>query len=177
MKNKSGQVNNSGIHFDEVNTKTYFPGVFEIIDITYNLLDSRVKSIDNNREAGITTPTNDDKSILGILVSLLLILGHTTELLLKFKLQSDGHQIPKTHDLYVLFNMLNADSKKHIESEYKRQKNRKHPSDTKWLRVDSLLKSNPEYHTDWKYVVESNSELNAPFLCLKLAAESIYKTL
>ena len=178
MKSKSGQANDPGVHFDEVKTKAFFPGAFEIIDIARASLELRVKSIANNRAAGIPVPTNDDLSIFGILGSFLFLLGHTTELLLKFKLQLDGREIPRKHDLYVLFNRLNENSKKDIASRYKMLKDRQHPSDTQWTSVDSLLKSHPEYHTDWRYVVESNDgTLNAAYPFLRLAAQSIYDTL
>ena len=175
MKSQSSQVTNSNIHFDEVTTKAFFPGAFELIDITHHLIQSRAKSIANNQKLGITT--NDERSILGILGSSQFLLGHTTEILLKFKLQLDGHAIPKIHDLHALFNMLSQDSRKHIESEYQRLKNTYHPADTEWPSVDSLFNLHREYHTDWKYVVEENSNLDAPFPFLRLAAKSIYKTL
>lgn len=178
MKSKSCQANNFDIHFDEVKTKAFFPGAFEVIDIAQALFELRVKAIGNNQKAGISVPTNDDWSIFGIIGSFLTLMGHTTELLLKFKLQLDGHKIPRKHNLYVLFNRLNENSKKDIESRYKLLKNRQHPADTQWTSVDSLFQSHPEYYTDWRYVVESNSdELNAPIPFLRLAAQSIYDTL
>ena len=178
MKSKSSQVTNSNIHFNEVRTRNFFPGAFEIIDIADRLLENRLKSIENNRNAGIKGPTNDDWSIFGILSSRLILLGHTTELLLKFKLQLDGREIPPKHNLSVLFGRLSENSKKAIESVYKTLKNIKRPSDPQWPTVDALFKSHPEYHVDWRYVVESNKDkLDAPLPFLKLAAESIHNTL
>ena len=118
------------------------------------------------------------QSLLGIIGSFLILLGHTTELLLKFKIQLDGSEIQRTHNLCTLFNKLSDNSKKQIESEYKRLKDRKHPSDTKWNSVETLFKSHPKYHVDWRYVVQTNTgKLNAPFAFLRLAAESIMNTL
>ena len=64
MKSKSRQANDSSIHFDEVNTRAFFPGAFEIIGIIHALLESRTKLIEENQKAGITIPTNDERSIL-----------------------------------------------------------------------------------------------------------------
>ena len=41
----SGEINDSGIHFDEITTRGFFPGALEIIDSAIALLESRVKSI------------------------------------------------------------------------------------------------------------------------------------
>ena len=81
----SGQTNDSGIHFDEITTKNFFPGAFEIIDSAIALLDSRATSIGEKQKANTMIPINDQRSLLGILGSFLILLGHTTELLLKFK--------------------------------------------------------------------------------------------
>ena len=172
----SSQTNDSGIHFDEQTIRSFCFGAFEIIDSAITLLDTRAQSVAEKQEANTMVPINDHLSLLGILGSFLILLGHTTELLLKFNLQLDGCEIPKKHDLYTLFNKLSDNSKKRIESGYKRLKDRKHPLETQWTSVDTLFKSHPEYHVDWRYVVETNAgTLNAPFAFLRLAAESLYR--
>ena len=168
----------TGIHFDEITTRAFFLGAFEIIDSAFALLNSRVNSIAEKQKTNTMIPINDQRSILGILSSSLILLGHTTELLLKFKLQLDGRKIQQIHNLHTLFNKLSDNSKKRIESEYKRLKDRKHPSDTKWTTVDTLFKSHPEYHVDWRYVAETNTgKLDAAYPFLRIAAESIHNTL
>ena len=123
-------------------------------------------------------PINDQRSILGILSSSLILLGHTTELLLKLKLQLDGREIQSIHNLHTLFNDLSENSKHQIVAEYKRLKDRKHPSDAKWTHIDTLFKTHPKYHVDWRYVVQTNTgKLNAPYPFLRIAAESIHNTL
>ena len=173
----SSEINDSGIHFDEITTRNFFPGTFEIIDSAIALLESRVNSIAEKQKTNTMIPINDQRSLLGILGSFLFLLGHTTELLLKFKLQLEGREIQPIHNLHTLFNDLSEDSKHQIEAEYKHLKDRKHPSDTK-TSVDTLFKSHPKYHVDWRYVVQTNTgKLNAPFPFLRIAAESIMNTL
>ena len=133
----SGEINDSGIHFDEITTRGFFPGALEIIDSAIALLESRVKSIAEKQKTNTMIPINDQNSLLGILSSSQILMGHTTELLLKFKLQLDGHEIQRIHNLHTLFNDLSEDSKHQIEAEYKRLKDRKRPSDTKWTSVVS----------------------------------------
>ena len=65
----------SSIHFDEQTTRAFFPGAFEIIDYTNNWIQSYAEPIANNQKLGITT--NAEWSILGILGSHLILLGHT----------------------------------------------------------------------------------------------------
>ena len=91
----SGQRNDSGIRFDEITTQNFFPGAFEIIDSAIALLESRANSIAEKQETNAMIPRNDHRSLLGILGSFLIILGHTTELLLKFNLQLEGCEIEK----------------------------------------------------------------------------------
>ena len=163
------QQNDSGIHFDEITARGFFPGAFEIIDSAFALLEPRAKSVAEKQKANTMIPINDHRSLLGILSSSLILLGHTTELLLKFKLQLDGREIQPIHNLHRLFNGLSEDSKHLIEAVYKHLKDQKRPSDTKWTTVDTLFKSHPKYHVDWRYVVQTNTgKLNALYCHRKL---------
>ena len=71
----------TGIHFDETNTINFFPGAFEIIDSAFALLNSRLNSIAEKQKTNTMIPINDQRSILGILSSSLILLGHTTGVL------------------------------------------------------------------------------------------------
>ena len=171
----AGQRNDSGIRFNKITTQNFFHGAFEIIDSAIALFGSRANLINEQQKTNTMISRNDHKSLIGIAGSFLILLGHTTELLLKFNLQLEGCEIQKTHNLYILFNKLSDNSKKRIESEYKHLKKIKHPSDTQWNSVETLFKSHPEYHVDWRYFVQTNTgKLDAPFPFLRLAAESLY---
>ena len=72
MKRKrkvSGRTNDSSIRFDEITTRCFFPGAFEIIDSAIALFESRVNSIDEKQKTNAMIPINDQKSLLGILGS------------------------------------------------------------------------------------------------------------
>ena len=53
--------------------------------------------------------------------------------------ESERKQQERIHNLHTLFNDLSEDSKHQIEAEYKRLKDRKHPSDTKWTSAVSIV--------------------------------------
>ena len=175
QKNKR-QPKRPDIDLNERTIKDFCPGAFEIIDSSISLFEARGISIGEKQQSNTMLPLNDVKSLLGIMGSFLILLGHTTELLLKLKIQLDGRKIHTIHNLHTLFNDLNEDSKHQIEAEYRRLKDRKFPRDTTWISVDLLFTSHPEYHVTWRYVAEKTGKLDTAYPFLRIAAESIYNT-
>ena len=156
-------VDNNDIHFDEDLTKIYLLVVFETIDSIYGSFEAKVKLFDMNQKAGIKAPTKDDAKIcLGALISCSILVGHTTELLLKLKLQLEGKEIPKTHNLSTLFRGLSENLRTDIEDKYKDLKDENQPWGIEGATVDSLFESDPEPHFDWRYLTEDRIDRSSP---------------
>ena len=113
----------------------------------------------------------------GNTVSSTMIVAQCAELLLKYKIQQEGKNIEKTHNLYNLFNTLKDESKTEIQRIFE--------GDTStndlpkgWDSVESIFQKAQNAFIHWRYVVSSTegkeSILPGP---LYTAALSVYKSL
>lgn len=118
-----------------------------------------------------------DMRAFGTGVAAIIMSAHCAELLLKYKIEQEGHVINwKTHDLYDLYKALNADSKVAIEKEYNKQLSTQTPLNG-WESAESVFQRARNACMDWRYAVESNDIPLTYFQPLYIAAVSVYKTI
>ena len=154
------------IEFDLDQAKAFFPGAFDILKVTRDLLQMRVD-------------TQNIPYVLGTVACHAIILGHTIELLLKTRIQAEGGEIEPTHNLYTLFISLEkGELLTRLEELYKVLESVKiWDAEKRYGSIQSLLKSHSEIHVDWRYVMENKGQQDFPIECLSLAAEWIYNIL
>ena len=74
-----------------------------------------------------TPPTHSKidsaKRSLGMMASITILSAQCSEILLNYKIESEGNRYIKTHDLYRLYNILSEESKSDIELEFTRLSN------------------------------------------------------
>lgn len=120
----------------------------------------------------------DPKSLYpGTMIAATIISAQCAELLLKYKIEREGHCIGNTHDLYDLYKTLAEESKKAIEKEFAEQTSKIAPPDG-WNTAESVFRKARNALVDWRYSVESTME--PPLLyfhALYTAAASVYKTI
>jgi HEPN domain-containing protein len=120
----------------------------------------------------------DPKSLYpGTMIAATIISAQCAELLLKYKIEREGHCIGNTHDLYDLYKTLAEESKKAIEKEFAEQTSKIAPPDG-WNTAESVFRKARNALVDWRYSVESTTE--PPLLyfhALYTAAASVYKTI
>ena len=113
----------------------------------------------------------------GTWVAAIIISAHCAELLLKYKIEQEGHIINRnTHDLYYLYKTLNADSKAAIQKEFDKQLLTETPPNG-WDSVESVFQKTRNACKDWRYAVE-HKDIPLTYLHpLYIAAVSVYKTI
>ena len=120
----------------------------------------------------------DPKSLYpGTMIAATIISAQSAELLLKYKIEQEGHRIGNTHDLYDLYKILKKESKRAIEKEFAEQTLKITPPDG-WDTAESVFRKARNALVDWRYSVESTTV--APLLyfhALYTAAASVYKTI
>ena len=58
------------------------------------------------------------KRSLGMMASITILSAQCSEILLNYKIESEGNRYIKTHNLYHLYNILSEESKSDIELEF-----------------------------------------------------------
>lgn len=131
-------------------------------------------------------PPDEDNRVnqffVGIIISTGIIFCHGMELLLKYKIQQEGKEIKKDHNLYKLFNLLKGDSKAKIEKIFEEIDIIKHLYDDSdkfknMISVEIILEEYQDAFTNWRYFV-ADTELKPGLIIEPLyrAAMSIYKS-
>ena len=121
----------------------------------------------------------------GMVISSIVLGAHCAELLLKYKLQREGKDVYKDHELYDLFELLDENSKNEIRAEF-RVLSSQYPKLPKpiWSEVDIVFKEMNKASMTFRYAVEgvqyqtestSGSKHGSPFYIF-LAAMSIANT-
>ena len=128
---------------------------------------------------------HDLRNQAGMVISSIVLGAHCAELLLKYKLQQEGKDVYKDHELYDLFELLDENSKNEIRKEFRGLLS-KYPKLLKpiWSEVDIVFKEMNEASMTFRYAVEgvqckteptSDSKHGSPFYIF-LAAMSIANT-
>ena len=94
------------------------------------------------------------KTCPGIMASAAFFSAHCAELLLKYKIQQEGNTITRTHDLFELFNRLNADSQTSIEAEFNRLISILNTVPNGWESAESVFQKARNANVSWRYGVE-----------------------
>ena len=113
----------------------------------------------------------------GTWVAAIIISAHCAELLLKYKIEQEGHIINRnTHDLYYLYNLLSTDSKTAIQKKFSEEVLTM-TLPTGWTNAESVFEKARNACKDWRYTVE-HKDISLTYLQpLYIAAVSVYKTL
>ena len=146
--------------------------MYESTIFLHELFQHKSQELVKRQEQGTQFLLREDHTVLGTLTSFLYLCGHTTEYLLKIRIQLETKSFPKTHNLYDLFNQLNKETKEHFESRYEETKEGVGIKNS----IKSLFKSHSEYHIDWRYVgdIDQQNKLNAPISNLKQVLQILY---
>ena len=120
---------------------------------------------------------NGDAKTVGTWIAAVIMSAHCAELLLKYKIEREGHIITRaTHDLHYLYKTLNADSKAAIEKEFNEQLSTKTPPNG-WESAESVFLKARKTCSDWRFAVQ-HGDISLTYLHpLYIAAVSVYKTI
>ena len=96
----------------------------------------------------------------GFVTSAIILGGHVSELLLKYKLEREGKSFEEIHDLYKLYQQLEDESKEAIQIEFDgllSEADRAPDSmPIGWNSAESVIKSARLAHVEWRYLIETN---------------------
>lgn len=123
----------------------------------------------------------------GRAMSTTMIICHSCELLLKYKIQAEGNTIERKHDLYKLFNSLENNTKTEIETIFKDETPQHSllPEPQSLLPelqfemtdVESILKYHNDAFTEWRYnLATGTGKFGVRLVPLYNATLSIYKS-
>ena len=99
----------------------------------------------------------------------------TAELSIKYKLQQEGTEIPKTHDLYRLYQLLNSETRDAIQQLFGEAV----PAaelPIGWNNVDSIFMKARHAYDGWRYLIQTQEE-KSPIIGLRSlhnAATSVF---
>ena len=112
--------------------------------------------------------------ILGTMTAAIIISAQCAELLLKYKIEREGHPIKQTHDLFNLYETLKTESKAAIQKEFNKQRTITLPNG--WDSVESVFRKARHALVKWRYAVEPTDQSLIYPHALYIAAVSVYKT-
>ena len=114
--------------------------------------------------------------VFGNMISTTMIIAQCLELLLKYKIQQEGKDIEKDHNLHKLFKTLKDESKVEIQNIFKEETSIMTLPDG-WDSVESIFQKAQNAFVHWRYVVSSPQRTETIYPApLYMAAVSVYKS-
>ena len=112
----------------------------------------------------------------GRAISIAMLICHSCELLLKYKIQIEGKTIKRQHDLYKLFDLLENETKIEIETIFKKE-TPEHILRDGMRDATSILKHHNNAFTTWRYhLATAKGDLSICIGLLYNATLSVYKS-
>ena len=111
----------------------------------------------------------------GTMVAAVIISAQCAELLLKYKIEREGHPIKRTHDLYDLYKTLKDESKVAIQKEFDEQASTA-TLPNGWDSAEAVFKKARNALVNWRYAVEPTDKRTIYPHPLYIATVSVYKT-
>ena len=90
---------NKKSHFDIKTARNLIPGMYESAIFLHELLQYKSHKLAERQKQGTQFLLREDQTVLGTLASFLYLCGHTTEYLLKIRIQLETKSFPKIHNL------------------------------------------------------------------------------
>ena len=122
----------------------------KMIAVIPGMLKSAKKLIEFGRSHDITSDI-----VFGNMVLSTMIIALCAELLLKYKIQREGKDIEKDHNLYKLFNTLEDESKAEIQKIFDEETSTMTLPNS-WDSVESIFQKAQNAFVHWRYVVSSS---------------------
>ena len=159
-RNKRSKQNNATI--DESKSVALLPGMLMSAKVLIEFGDSEWRK-------------GDPKGLYpGAMTAAIIISAQCAELLLKYKIEREGHPIKQTHDLFNLYETLEAESKAAIQKEFNKHRTITLPNG--WDSAESVFQKARHALVNWRYAVEPTDQSLIYPHALYIAAVSIYKT-
>ena len=110
----------------------------------------------------------------GIMANVIVLSALCAELLLKYKIQEEGHPIRADHDLHDFYQTLKDESKAAIEKEFNELGSRT-TLPNGWDNANSVFEK-ARKALDWRYGIQLGDKRLTYYEPLYIAALSVYKT-